>query len=110
MKYFLGAVFFAAISAYAAYELSGLWRRPTLTLIYPTAGQTLTEELLTVRGLAVGPVKLTINGAPAILSAAGDFETKLLLARGYNTISFSGTDRFGRSIEQTLPLIYQPKL
>ncbi|MEK7209286.1 MAG: hypothetical protein AAB677_03430 [Patescibacteria group bacterium] len=109
MKYFIGLVFFAVVVIYAGYELSGLIRRPTLTLIYPTAGQTLTEELLTVRGRAAGLIKLTINGAPTTLAEDGAFAVKLLLARGYNTIEISGTDRFDRSIREILPLVYQPK-
>lgn len=103
-------IFFVAIAGYAAFELSGLYRAPTLSISFPAAGATLREELLTLRGRAAGLVKLAANGAPLALAQNGDFETKLLLATGYNIIRFSSTDRFGRLVEQTLPLTYQPKI
>jgi len=109
-RYFFIIIFFIAIAGYTAFELSGLFRRSTLSISFPTAGATLSEELLTLRGRAAGLVKLMVNGAPLALAQNGDFETKLLLATGYNIIRFSSTDRFGRSVEQTLPLTYQPKI
>jgi len=103
-------IFFLAVAGYTVFELTGLFRQPTLSISFPTAGANLSEELLTLRGRAAGLVKLMVNGEPLVLDQNGDFETKLLLARGYNIIRFSSTDRFDRSVEQTLPLTYQPKI
>lgn len=106
-KSFAAGLFFAAVAGYAAYELTGLVRKPELIINNPPAGATLHDELITVRGQAAGLIKLTINDEPLALAEDGVFETKLLLAHGYNIIRFSGADRFGRTIKQALPIIYQ---
>lgn len=106
-KYLALIIFFIAAGGYAAYQLSGLIHKPRLIIDYPRNGAVLAAELVVIRGQADSLAKLTVNGQPLILDEDGAFETKLLLAPGYNIIRFSGGDRFNRIIEKKLQLIYK---
>ena len=108
-RYLAIIIFFVAASAYVTYQFSGLVHAPTLTINAPTAGARVSDELLTVSGRADRLTKLMINNEPLVLSSSGVFETKLLLAAGYNIINFSGVDRFGRTVEKQWPVVYEPK-
>ncbi|MBI2098026.1 MAG: hypothetical protein HYT46_03825 [Candidatus Vogelbacteria bacterium] len=102
-------IFFIAVAGYAAYQLSGLVHKPQLIIADPTDGAALAAELVVIRGRADGVTKLTANDEPLMLDENSAFETKLLLAPGYNIIRFSGDDRFGRTIEKKLQLNYKDK-
>ncbi|MBI4136063.1 MAG: hypothetical protein HY481_00720 [Candidatus Vogelbacteria bacterium] len=100
-------IFFIAVAGYAAYQLSGLVHKPQLIIAYPPDGAAVGGELITISGQADSLIKLTVNEAPLVLDGDGAFETKLLLAPGYNIIKFSGTDRFDRITKKKLQLIYK---
>ncbi len=105
-RYLLLVIFFILVAGYTVYQLSGLFRQPTLVIEQPTDGQTVTDELLVIRGQTTGLSGLTVNDEKLIMDERGQFETKLLLAAGYNTIRVTGTDRFGRIITKKLQLVY----
>ncbi|MEK7585540.1 MAG: hypothetical protein AAB455_03460 [Patescibacteria group bacterium] len=109
-RYLAITIFFIAAAGYVTYQFSGLVHAPTLTINAPAAGAMVSDELLTVSGRADRLTKLTINNEPLVLSNGGIFETKLLLATGYNIINFSGVDRFGRIVEKQWPVVYEPKI
>ena len=108
-KSLLTMVFFAAVIGYVAYQLTGLVRRPKLVILEPSDGATVNTELLTIRGQAKELTKVLINGEKLDLKEDGAFETKLLLAPGYNIITAAGEDRFGRTSQKTLRLVYDQK-
>ncbi len=103
----MALIFFMAGAGYVIYQFSGLVHKLQLIIDYPADGGGLATELVTIRGRADGAAKLTANDEPLTLDENGAFETKLLLAPGYNIIRFSGTDRFGRIVEKKLQLTYQ---
>ncbi len=107
LKYLAAIIFFIAVAGYAAYQVSGLVHKPQVIIEYPTDGAASGAELVIIRGRADSLIKLTANGEPLMFDEDGAFETKLLLAPGYNIIRFSGADRFGRIIEKKLQLIYK---
>lgn len=109
LRVIAGVVFFFLVAGYAAYELVGLVRRPKLAIFDLEPGRLVRNELLNIRGRASGLVKLTINGDALTVTQDGDFGVKLLLAPGYNIITLAGADRFGRTIEERLPLVYKPE-
>ena len=106
-KYLALVIFFSAVARYTAYQLSGLVHKPQLIITDPMDGAALAAELITIHGRADSLAKLTVNEAPLVLNEDGAFETRLLLAPGYNIIRFSGADRFGRIVEKKLQLIYK---
>ena len=107
-KYFLPVIFFTIVLGYVGYQLSGLARRPAFNIDYPQDGTTIRDELLTIRGRAAGLTKLFLDDEKLTPREDGQFEVKLLLAKGYNIISLTGADRFGRTVEKKLQLLYVP--
>lgn len=108
-KYLLLIIFFIVVLGYAAYQLSGIIRRPNFSIDYPPDGTTIKDELLTIRGRATDLTKLLLDDGKLITRENGQFEVKLLLAKGYNIIRLAGADRFGRTVEKKLQLLYVPR-
>ena len=48
-----------------------------------------------------------MNGKPVIVDKDGNFEEILLLSPGYNSTLFSAKDRFNRTTEYKLELVYK---
>jgi hypothetical protein len=101
-------IFFVIVAIYSVYQLAGLIREPELTIFKLRDGSTTKTELLSVRGQAQGFNKLLINGEKIALTESGQFETELLLAPGYNIINLQSEDRFGRTMNEKLQLVYEP--
>ena len=106
-KYLAIIFFFLMVIGYTTYQLSGLVQAPQLIIETPPEGGLVTNDLIIIHGRGRGLTKLVMNDETLILDQTGGFETKLLLARGYNIINFSGLDHFGRMIKKQWPVIYQ---
>jgi hypothetical protein len=78
---------------------------PQINIKYPENGTTLNSSLITVSGEVFNAVSLFVNGNQVLSDTFGDFETDLLLADGYNIISFEAKDKFGRVEAESLELV-----
>ena len=107
-KYVLAVIFFGAVLTYAIYQLSGVTHQPKLNIDSPVNGATVKNELITISGRADGLIRLSLDDEKVTLQANGQFATELLVAEGYNIITLSGADRFGRTVKKKLQLIYVP--
>lgn len=100
-------LFVGAILAYSAYQLRNLILGPVITIESPTDGSTLTESLVEIRGVAKNISHLSLNGRPIFIDPEGHFSEKLLVSYGYTIMTILAADRFGRSVEKRLQLMYQ---
>jgi RHS repeat-associated protein len=80
---------------------------PVLTLSSPADGAVTRAEVVTVSGTVQDrtPVKLNVNGVPAMLDAAGAFRTQLPLTEGVNFLTIVAEDAAGNSTSQTRQVI-----
>jgi hypothetical protein len=90
----------------------GIWRsRDLLFGIKLTAtgisdGMTTTESLLDFSGTAHHANGITVNGETVPLSGDGEWHDTIALLDGYNVVTVTATDRFGRTISKTYRVYY----
>lgn len=94
------------IIAYAYYQSRAVLAGPQIALSYPQPGSTVTEALISVAGVATHAKELTLDGRPIFVDLEGRFAESLLLHPGYNIIELTARDAQGRSIRETLEIIY----
>lgn len=80
---------------------------PIITIESPENGTTFSTSTIEVHGSVERIKDLTMNGRPITVDALGKFEETIVLFPGYNSIHFQAQDKFKRSTEYTLELVYQ---
>jgi capsule polysaccharide export protein KpsE/RkpR len=80
---------------------------PRIILEEPQNGSTLTNSSVVIKGVAQRSQDITLNGRSILIDDQGNFKETTLLAEGYNAITLSATDKFGRKKEYRLELIYK---
>jgi hypothetical protein len=102
-----GILFFILIVGY------GIWRGRDvlfgirLSVVGITSGQSVTEPVFDLKGVAVHAKNVTVDGQGAILSEDGSWKETLALLPGYNTISIVAVDKFGKSVSKEIVLYYK---
>ncbi len=99
-------LFFILIVLYAYYEARGLLFGPSIEV--PQEAAVVHERLVTIRGMAERISELTMNGRPVTVTEDGAFEEPYLLSGGYNRIVLRAQDRYGRTRESVVEVIYEP--
>lgn len=101
----IGAI--ALVVGYGAFRAKSLVEGPDIGIESPFNGATSTESLITVKGYAKNISFLTLNGNKIFTDESGVFTEKVLLSYGYNIMTLEAKDRFGRTAQKTLQLIYK---
>jgi hypothetical protein len=96
------------ILGYAFFQAHNLIFGPHITLTSPLNGATYTDRVVEVRGIATNAAYFSIDDKPVLLDKNGAFDESLLLPLGYTIIKLDAVDQFGKSIEKTVQIIYQP--
>lgn len=100
-------VFFLAVAAYAYFEAQGILYGPRINVAVPKdAPLSVDTELVHIRGAAENITELRMNDNPVFVTESGIFDEALLLASGYNRVVLTARDKFGRSTEKILEIIY----
>lgn len=102
------AVFFLIIIVYAYYEARGMLYGP---VINTSSGATVSHErFITIKGTADRISSLFMNGKAITVTENGAFEEPYLLSDGYNRIILRAQDKYGRSSDKVLEIIYEPSV
>ncbi len=78
---------------------------PQINIITPLNGETLAHSYVLIKGESANVSSLSVNGHPVLAGNFGNFETGLLLAKGYNIIRISAKDKFGRTAVKKLEVV-----
>lgn len=65
-------------------------------------------QVIELQGRAQNTDALTMNNRPIAISPEGIFTERILLTVGENVFTFHAVDRFGRSSDTTLAVVYEP--
>lgn len=95
------------VIGYGAYRAQSLVEGPDIGITSPITGATSTKSLVEVEGFAHNISFLTLNGDKIFTDESGVFKEKVLLSPGYNIMTLEAKDRFGRTAQKTLQLIYK---
>lgn len=96
----------ALVVGYTLFATRDYMRGPDIIISEPVNGSTFTTPDVMVRGQALRIKELTFNGRPLLIDKEGNFKETLLLIPGYNSALFAAEDKFGRSTEYRLELVY----
>jgi len=114
LKFIFGLVvfilIFSTISGYAYLKSREFFQGPAISITSPVNGSTLSEAPVTIEGNAQNISHITLNGAAIFIDSQGNFSEKLLLLPGYNIMTLSAEDRFGKQTKKTLELVYKPPI
>lgn len=103
----LGSLAFLIVIGYALYETWNYFSGPTIYITSPNNGATLNESLLEIQGVVKNASTIFLNGRRILANDKGEFKERLLLAKGYNIIDLKTEDKFKRTTEKQIQLVYQ---
>lgn len=96
VKLILIIIITISLVGYLSYQARGYLMGPKIIMNMPVNGEVIHNSYLEVNGQAFNIASLSLNGRPIYTNERGNFKEGLLLARGYNIIELTATDKFGR--------------
>jgi len=106
-RYLIGAVLFI-LAGYGLVEAWPLIAGPALSITSPTNNASFSSGIVNVQGRAKRAATIRANGALLLQDQNGDFSSTLTFPHGGSILTFSATDRFGRTVIATRT-IYVPR-
>lgn len=103
----IGGLAALIIVGYALYETWNYFSGPTIAVSSPSNGATLNEPLLEIQGVVKNAATIFLNGRRILANDKGEFKERLLLTEGYNIIDLRTEDKFKRTAEQRLEVVYK---
>jgi uncharacterized protein YfaP (DUF2135 family) len=99
------AVFFVVIVCYAFYEAFGILAGPSIQI----SGRAMLvyEPYIEIKGTAQRIASLTMNGAPIAVTEDGSFDQPYVLSPGYNRIALDAKDKYGKTAERVIEIVYE---
>ncbi|TSC87075.1 MAG: hypothetical protein G01um10148_180 [Parcubacteria group bacterium Gr01-1014_8] len=97
-------VFFLFLVGYGYYEAQAMLFGPRISV--PSDSIVVHEVFMLVRGRATNISELKLNGTPVSVTEDGVFEEPYLLMQGENRIVLDATDKYGRTTQKSLEIIY----
>jgi hypothetical protein len=105
-RYLIGAVLLVLIG-YGLIEAWPLIAGPSLSIASPIENASYPGGIVSVRGEAPRAATILLNGAALLHDQEGGFSSTLSFPRGGSILTFTATDRFGRTVTATRA-IYVP--
>lgn len=96
--------FFILVAGYAYYEGRGLLFGPTIEI--ENRVMETSESFITVEGTTRRVATLSMNGKEIPVTENGEFSEGYVLAPGYNKIVLSARDRWRKTAERSIEIIY----
>lgn len=107
IKILIIATVILLIVGYALFESKSLVKGPSIIIFEPSNGTSVSSSSIMVKGQALRIKEITMNGRPISVDKQGFFNEYLILAPGYNVSILYAKDKFNRTIEYKLELVYQ---
>ncbi|KKW45693.1 hypothetical protein A3C21_02390 [Candidatus Kaiserbacteria bacterium RIFCSPHIGHO2_02_FULL_59_21] len=101
------AAFFFAVLGYAYFEGRGLLYGPSIEV--DNRVMEVSDPFIAIEGVAKRIATLSMNGRTIPVTEEGAFAEAHLLAPGYNRITLVARDRYGKTTERTIEIVYTPK-
>mgnify|MGYP001565590123 CR=1 FL=1 len=99
----LGVIIVLGYGLFATHDfVSG----PSIAITEPANGSTFPASSIHIRGVVKRIQDITLNGRSITIDDKGNFNEAVLLAPGYNIFTLIARDKFGRSKDVRLELVY----
>lgn len=100
-------VFFILILIYAYFESRTMLYGPRITV--PSDTILVDEPFAVIRGQATNITELRINSTIVPVTEDGVFQESYMVTPGQNHIVLDASDKFGRTRERTIDVVYIPQ-
>lgn len=107
MKLILIIFCVAFLAGYFLYQARWYLLGPEIVVDSPKPGEITHDSYLPVKGQAFNIAFLSMNGRQIFTDERGVFNEGLLLARGYNIIEITASDKFGRISKEKREVILE---
>ena len=97
------------VVGYGLFASNSFISGPEIVVTEPATGSVIATSTVIVKGTALRIQEITLNGRPIFVDENGNFSETVLLAKGYNVSLLSATDKFNRTTEYKLELVYKDK-
>lgn len=97
------------VFGYALFSFKDYIEGPVIIINEPVNGSLISTSTVTIRGQVLHIQDVAINNKPILIDKQGNFIQNILLFPGYNVSIISAKDKFKRTIEYKLELVYQDK-
>ena len=104
IKIALGVIVLAVILSYVFVKSRDFIEGPVIIVHSPDSGETF-ESLVQITGEARHISNITLNDRKIFIDEEGLFSEQLLLFEGYNIITIEASDRFKRTVRETIELV-----
>jgi hypothetical protein len=95
------------IVGYSLFQAQNLLRGPEVIITEPTDGLMVSQSSISIRGTTKNIASINLNNRPIFIDEEGRFNEEILLSYGYNVITVTAKDKFGRSTLEQLHLVYK---
>ena len=95
------------VLGYGYFEARNIINGPQISIKNPQNGMTLDNPLVTIMGSARNVAFISLNDRQIYVDDKGYFDEPILLSPGYNMIRLNVKDKFGRSRQNILELVYK---
>ena len=95
-------IFFSVVLIFTYSKTKNIWRGVTITIFLPKNGESISEPMLYLEGVAPRATKLTINGNNTLVGESGDFSYPIPIFSGYNEINIIAEDKFKNKTEKVI--------
>ena len=95
------------VVGYAIFASHDFILGPSLIISEPVNGNTFTSPIIVIKGVAKRIKEIELNGRSITIDEEGNFNENALLSPGYNIFTLTVKDKFERSKEYRLELIYK---
>jgi len=93
------------VIAYGYFASRYLLEGPQVEVLSPANGISVSDSLLTIKGVAKNISYISLNDKQIYVDRDGNFNEKLLLYPGYTIIKVKVKDRFGRVVEKNTEVV-----
>jgi hypothetical protein len=97
---------FLIVGSYSLFEARFLILGPHITITEPQDGARVSQSVILTKGVAHNIAYISLNDRPIFVDQQGNFEEKVIMFPGLNTMTMRAKDRFGRETDKTIRIVY----
>jgi len=107
---FFSAIILAVVGYYLWHQISSFSSKPYLLVKSPSADSIIESPEISVEGETEKEVSIEINGQNINVNADGKFKEMVSLQPGRNQITIEAKNRFGKTAQEDVDVVYQKKI
>jgi hypothetical protein len=101
------SIILICLLGYTAYEIQKVISGPKITILSPQNGVVISDPLVEISGIAQNIKDISLNDRKIFIDERGNFKEKLLLFYGYNAFVIKASDKFGKTTEKMIEVVYK---